>query len=424
MDDKGKSKLLINPPEIVNNIARELDDEDVAALHSVNQALYDRTKYAFAKRHLTHVHVFLHPTSFDKLQRLVNDPFYAQYIEHITISTYVLRERDDRRKGSSVEPFAQGESFLVESAIQAVMNALQKTTALKSLTLSDFSKGSTFWPSEDIELPAWGINDLNRLATFRRGSAVVTEYNNKDDMKVWPNRMRAFEACLIGMSLANLPSHVELRMVLEGNAPRPLSPNAQSLFRRALSSVAHISTNVDAYVDSRENIGWLEKINPTTLALDYEMFPWECPDFAPNLHLGSYDHLANLRIVNAKTDGKELNKFLGAHQSTLRQVELKNICLLWSDARDYPWRSVFLTLAEIPELHHLWLNTLSAFPIDHVDRKPDPRAAQDVGWKTKLHVTYALEVLCDYYDSQGAGGFWIDLDYVEETLMVKYGVTI
>ncbi|KAF2446623.1 hypothetical protein P171DRAFT_483956 [Karstenula rhodostoma CBS 690.94] len=68
---------LRTPPEIVNNIARELDDEDTVSLLRIDKELYDRTKYAFEQLFLKHVHVFLHPTSFDKLQHLVNDPFYA-----------------------------------------------------------------------------------------------------------------------------------------------------------------------------------------------------------------------------------------------------------------------------------------------------------------------------------------------------------
>lgn len=304
------------------------------------------------------------------------------------------------------------------------MNALQKTIALKSLTIADFSHGPTYWPSEGREPPAWGIHDLNRLAAFRRGNAVVTEYRTQEDMKVWPKRMMAFEASLIGMSLANLPARVELRLVLEGNASRTLSPKAQSIFRRALSSAAHVSTNLDAYVETRDNMEWLEKINPETLDLDYEMAAWESPDAAPKLSLGSYTRLTNLRIVNAKTNGKELNDFLGTHIDTLRQVELKYICLLWSDAMDFPWRPIFLTLFDMPELHSLWLNTLSAFPIDHIDRKVDYRAAQEVGWKTRVHVTYALQILCDYYHKQGAGGIWVDMDYVEETMLEKHGITI
>lgn len=101
MDGKGKPALPDLATELVEDIARELDNEDLSALHSVNRSLYEKTQFTFAKRHFTHVHIFLHPVSFDKLHRLVNDAFYAQHIEHITISTYVLRERDDRRKGSS-----------------------------------------------------------------------------------------------------------------------------------------------------------------------------------------------------------------------------------------------------------------------------------------------------------------------------------
>jgi hypothetical protein len=128
------------------------------------------------------------------------------------------------------------------------------------------------------ELPAWGINDLNRLVTFRRGSGVVTECKNLEDMKAWAHRMQAFEACLIGVFDAKVAAGIDLRMVLEGNAPRALSPKAQSLFPRALASAAHISTNLDAYVETRENFEWFRKINPTTLNLDYEMLSWETPD--------------------------------------------------------------------------------------------------------------------------------------------------
>lgn len=423
MADKGKPTLPGLPGEIVNNIARDLVDIDIASLHAVNKALFDKTKYAYAKRYLTHVHVFLHPMSFDKLHRLSNDPFYATLIEHITISTYVLRDRKDRRKGSSAELFEQGQSFILGSAAQAITDTLKKTTSLKSLTISDFSNGCTQWPSEGTEPPAWGINDLNRLITFKRGNAVVVGYRYLDDSKVWPNRIEAFEAALIGMSDAKLPAHVELRMVLEGNATRPLSPSAQPLFLHALSSAAHVCTNVDTYVDSRENVDWLSKINPMTLNLDYNFGIWEAPG-ALDLHLGHYNRLANVRITNAKTDSLELNNFLNAHSKTLRRVELKSVCLVWTDVGDYPWSVIFLTLAKMPELQHLWLNTLSAVPITYESREIDYRSFQEVAWETKLHVSYGLNILCDHYNRQGARSTFVDMDYVDEKITELYGVTI
>ncbi|KAJ4358121.1 uncharacterized protein N0V89_002700 [Didymosphaeria variabile] len=423
MADKGKPTLPGLPGEIVNNIARELIDIDVASLHAVNKALFEKTKYAYAKRYLTHIHVFLHPTSFEKLHRLANDPFYATLIEHVTISTYVLRDGTDRRKGSSVKPFEEEKSFILRSAAQAITDVLKKTTALKSLTISDFSNGSTYWPSDDREPPAWGIKDLNRLVTFKRGKAVVIGYQYPDDLKVWSTRIKAFEAALIGMANAKLPVHVELRMVLEGNAPRPLSPTAQPLFLHVLSSAAHFSTNVDTYVDSRENVDWLSKINPMTLNLDYDLGAWEAPD-APGLHLRHYDRLANVRITNAKTDSLELNDFLNAHSKTLQRVELKNVCLLWTDLGDYPWRVIFLTLAKMAALQHLWLNTLSAVPLEYESRDTDCRAFQEVAWKTKLHVSHGLNILCDYYNRQGARSTFVDMDYVDEKITELYGVTI
>jgi hypothetical protein len=89
------------PREVMDQIASELYDEDVAALHAVNQDLRNMTKYTYAKRFFTHVHVFLHPISFDKLRILSDDPIYARHIEHVTISTYMLRSEKDRCKGSS-----------------------------------------------------------------------------------------------------------------------------------------------------------------------------------------------------------------------------------------------------------------------------------------------------------------------------------
>lgn len=48
--------------------------------------------------------MFLHPVSFDKLERLTSDIECAKHIEKITVSTYVLRSRSrgDRQKGSSM----------------------------------------------------------------------------------------------------------------------------------------------------------------------------------------------------------------------------------------------------------------------------------------------------------------------------------
>lgn len=61
---------------LATGIACELVDEDVASLHAV-KALYEKTKHTFKKIHLKHVHIFLHPVSFDKLHRLDSGPFYA-----------------------------------------------------------------------------------------------------------------------------------------------------------------------------------------------------------------------------------------------------------------------------------------------------------------------------------------------------------
>jgi hypothetical protein len=245
-------------------------------------------------------------------------------------------------------------------------------------------------------------------------------------VKVWGRRIQAFEACLIGFSEAKLPVGVELRMVLEGNAPRTLSPKAQSLFPRALASAAHISTNVDAYVETRDNLEWFDNINPMTLNLDYEMKTWETLDWTPTLNLApQYNRLANLRIVNAKTDGEELNNFLFAHVGTLRAVELKDICLLWPGSADFPWKSIVLTLSRMMELQYLYLTTLLAFPLGHVvPKKIDVRAFQEVGWKSKEHVTYALRVLCDYYRLGGASDNFVNMFHVEEKLMEDYGITI
>jgi len=253
---------------------------------------------------------------------------------------------------------------------------------------------------------------------------VVTQYGSFRDTKVWANRIKAFEAALIGMSDAKLPSRVELGMVLEGNAPRPLSPVAQSIFAKALSSAAHIYTNVDAYEESRDNMEWLTKIDPITLNLDYDMGLWEAPDEAPSLSLGQYTRLTNLRIVNAKTDGKELLEFLNANMNTLRSVELKNVCLLWTDPSDYPWRMIFLTLARISALQYLLLDTLSAVPLGNVSRNIDYHAFQEVGWKNRMHVSCGLSVLCDYYDRQRASGIFVDMHYVDEEMLERYGIVV
>ncbi|KAL5429382.1 hypothetical protein PMIN04_000185 [Paraphaeosphaeria minitans] len=416
MTDRQAPTLLSIPPEIIDDIASELVDADLTSLHAVNRALFTSTKYAYAKRFLTDAHVFLHPVSFEKLESLAKDPIYAKHVYNVTISTYVLRAREDRRKGTSVKPFEKGDRFLIESADQAIAAALKKFTGLKSLTIADFPR--------DNGPPAWGINQLDRTVTFKRGSGVVTEYTTQDDLKVWPMRMMALEACLTGMSFANLPAHVELRMILEGTAPRPLSPKTQFLFRRALASAAHITTNLDTYAETGENTNWLEMINPKSLDFDYDTPAWTPVDVAPSLCLGNYNHITSLRIVNAKANGTELNEFLGAHVGNLRKVDLQNVCLLWTDPGNYPWRPVFQTLAKVSELHYLWLTTLSAFPINRTDRRLNPCAVQEVAWKCKLHARYVLEILCDYYVRQGAIGVWVDMDYVEENMMQKHGIVI
>jgi hypothetical protein len=51
-------------------------------------------------------------------------------------------------------------------------------------------------------------------------------------------------------------------------------------------------------------------------------------DWTPSLNLAPhYNRLANLRIVNAKTDGKELDELLGAYMSPLHSVRVKNTSL-------------------------------------------------------------------------------------------------
>jgi hypothetical protein len=101
MPEKVPPTLPGLPGEVITKIVSELIEEDLAALHAVNKDLYGKTKYAYAKRYLTHVHVFLHPLSFEKLRVLSEDPFYAGHIQHITISTYTLRWKNDRRKETS-----------------------------------------------------------------------------------------------------------------------------------------------------------------------------------------------------------------------------------------------------------------------------------------------------------------------------------
>jgi len=104
MGEGPKPTLPGLPGELIDHIVRGLVDIDVAALHAVNQELREKTKYAYAKRYLTRIHVFLHPVSFNELTRLAHDPIYGPLIEHITISTYVLRDQNERRKGSSMYP--------------------------------------------------------------------------------------------------------------------------------------------------------------------------------------------------------------------------------------------------------------------------------------------------------------------------------
>lgn len=88
------------PGEIFDEITKNLNDADLTALHSVNKDVYSRTKNAYAKRFFSDVHVFMHPLSFEKLSFLSKDNFYASMVKHVTISTYVLRDKSYRRKGA------------------------------------------------------------------------------------------------------------------------------------------------------------------------------------------------------------------------------------------------------------------------------------------------------------------------------------
>lgn len=89
------------PAELIDNVAENLDKNDVAALHLVNSALFHKTKYAYGKHFLSDVSVFLHPASFEKLSIIANDPCYSTTVEHVAFSTYVLRDKYGRRKDSS-----------------------------------------------------------------------------------------------------------------------------------------------------------------------------------------------------------------------------------------------------------------------------------------------------------------------------------
>lgn len=88
------------PGEIVDQIAGNLNDADLTALHSVSKVVYSQTKNAYAKRFFADVHVFMHPLSFEKLSFLSKDNFYSTMVKHVTISTYVLRDKSFRRKGA------------------------------------------------------------------------------------------------------------------------------------------------------------------------------------------------------------------------------------------------------------------------------------------------------------------------------------
>lgn len=268
----------------------------------------------------------------------------------------------------------------------------------------------------------WGINQLNQLVEFKYGEAVVTENQFISDTKMWPKRLQAFEAMLIGFFDAKLSAQVDLRLILEGNAPRPLSPKAQPLFAKALSSAAHLSTNVDTYSEVRKNLCWLSKINPVSLSLNYETNAWEAPWGAPGLQLGHFTRLSSVRICYAKVEAKELNDFLVTHLDMLRHVELKNICLKWEN--DYPWKAIFSTLSKIPALQYLWVTTLSAYRPGNTSRHVDYRAIQEVGWANKMHVSRGLQLLCDYYNGHGATDTFVDMHYVDEKMMELYGITI
>ncbi|KAF2446618.1 hypothetical protein P171DRAFT_262949 [Karstenula rhodostoma CBS 690.94] len=91
------------------------------------------------------------------------------------------------------------------------------------------------------------------------------------------------------------------------------------------------------------------------------MFAWECPDFTPSPR--QCNRLANLRDnpvqqsrwsptmgFDCVSTFPRWDDFLGALHDTFHQLELKNNCLLWIDAGHYSWRTIFLTLSEMPDL--------------------------------------------------------------------------
>ena len=304
------------------------------------------SQYVYAKRLFTDVHVFLHPISFQQLQFIADNSYYADKVQNVTISTYVLRDKKYRRMGSSRYSEARKvnrsdlfcyetgqhlwelEEYLINSAgPQAIATILQNFRNLKSITISDFQAGYC-WIAKAMGTRGIGPSGWTELCNtlpIQRGPAVISSvYLDYDTIK-WPMRVKAFESILAGIKGAKLPTDVLINLALEGNHPRPLTFPAHRSFTRALSKVSHFAANLDSFSDCENSLAWLQEVNPVTLIVNYDISTWEATDDALSFHLGAYTRLTNLKITKAKGTMEELRSVLMDNRKTLRKIELKHI---------------------------------------------------------------------------------------------------
>lgn len=319
------------------------------------------------------------------------------------------------------------EIFIHSRGVEAVSSALQRLTALKSITISDFGAGA-FWISTamgaNVVRPR-GWNDIGQQLPIKRGPGIITSVYSDYDMTVWPLRLKAFEAIMKGLEISKLKAGVHINLALEGNLPRPLTFPTQKAFLRALSKTSHFVGYLDSFADRGEDsLGWLKEINPLALSIDYDIIHHDAPTEALGFHFGPYTRLTNLKITRAKGAANELHDVIKKNVGTLRKLELKDVCLVWENMSIYPWCPIINTLASIEGMDYLWLSTLAAFPLGVVHFEVDPRASQETPWIGEKTVSQAMGLLHDKYKNLKEDDFddWVDMDHVDENMMVKYGV--
>lgn len=315
--------------------------------------------------------------------------------------------------------------FVYFSAKDAVTNVFNKCHNLSTLIVSDYDDGYT-WNQISLgvgRVPVWGINKLNRLVQFKRGMVVVTEADEGYYSFGWQMRAKAFEAILVGMVNANGVGPIRMGLAFEGKGPRPLIPEAEPFLSPLLAHAEHFTANLDSFTNSNDNIQWLNEVNPKSMKIDYDMKFWEAPSKFYDLHLGTYTELNCISITTAKTTSKNLIDFLEANSATLRDISFKHISLEWSGNTEHPWIPVFEQLKEMTDLETIWPTDLVG-----LDNRPLPKvvnvcAHQEVPWEGQQVIALAIGLVLERFTFPPEEvGCWVDLEWVQEVMELRYGI--